>query len=391
MPTAPLSEPPAAAPATVANSVLKRYAAMIIAVVTIWVVFAWWSPSFIQPRNLSSMAVELSITAVLAIGMLLVMLPGQIDLSVGSGLALFGAIAAVLIFNHNWPAPVAMGVGFVAALVMWIAMGALIVTERIPAFIVTLAGMLIFRGLQLKVTQISTIPIRVGDKDNLASSLTTSFLSPAVGLVLVAAIIACITFGALRSRRRRIAFGLPTDDAELTFMKLFITAQLLLLFVLVCNQFRGVPISAVILGVVALFAWVLTQHTRFGRYLYAIGGNEEAAVISGVPVKKVIIAAFGILGLLVALAGYMQTAYAGSNTPGIGKEMELDAIAACVIGGTSLRGGRGTVAGVLFGSLIMVSLLSGMRLLEVHDDNKYIIRGCVLLVAVWLDTRLARA
>jgi D-xylose transport system permease protein len=162
------------------------------------------------------------------------------------------------------------------------------------------------------------------------------------------------------------------------------------LFVILCNQYRGIPLPALILALTALVVWVVTQHTRFGRYLYAIGGNEEAARISGVAVDKVVIGAFAAMGGIVALTGFMQTAYTGASTTTVGSLMELDAIAACVIGGTSLRGGRGTVTGVLFGALIMASLLNGMTLMAVSPEIKLIARGLVLAVAVWMDVRLAR-
>jgi D-xylose transport system permease protein len=140
-------------------------------------------------------------------------------------------------------------------------------------------------------------------------------------------------------------------------------------------------------------AWLVhlvTQHTPFGRYLYAIGDNEEAAILSGIPVQKIIITAYTLLGAIVALTGYMQTAYAGASTTTVGDLMELDAIAACVIGGTSLKGGRGTVLGVLFGALIMTSLLNGMTLLAVSPEMKFMTRGVVLVLAVWMDVVLAR-
>jgi D-xylose transport system permease protein len=146
----------------------------------------------------------------------------------------------------------------------------------------------------------------------------------------------------------------------------------------------------VILGFVAFVIHVLTAHTPFGRYLYAIGGNEEAAVISGIPVAQVVIAAFTIMGAVVALTGFMQTSYSGASTTTVGDLMELDAIAACVIGGASLKGGRGTVVGVLFGALIMACLLNGMTLLAVSPEFKFIARGVVLSLAVWMDVRLAR-
>src|SRR5206468_3067608 len=157
---------------------------------------------------------------------------------------------------------------------------------------------------------------------------------------------------------------------------------------LVSNQYHGVPLSAIILGAAALLIYVLTQHTPFGRYLYAIGGNEEAAIVSGIPVQKVVIIAFAIMGFLVALTGFMQTAFIGYSTTTVGEGLELDAVAACVIGGTSLRGGRGTVLGVLFGALIMASLINGMTLMAVSPEMKFIARGVVLALAVWMDSRL---
>ena len=176
----------------------------------------------------------------------------------------------------------------------------------------------------------------------------------------------------------------------MAFLKLFVTAQGLLLFVLTVNQFRGIPLPVVILGVVALMIQIITRHTPFGRHLYAIGGNEEAAFVSGVPVQRTVIGAFTLLGGIVAITGLMQTAYAGATTTTVGDSMELDAIAACVIGGTSLRGGRGTVLGVIFGALIMASLLNGMTLLAVAPEMKFIVRGVVLTLAVWMDVKLAK-
>jgi D-xylose transport system permease protein len=171
-------------------------------------------------------------------------------------------------------------------------------------------------------------------------------------------------------------------------LTLFIAAQLIVLLVIVTNQYRGLPLPALILGVLSLFVYVLTAHTPFGRYLYAIGSNEEAAFISGVPIQRTVIVAFALMGGVVALTGFMQTAYAGASTSTVGSLMELDAVAACVIGGTSLRGGRGSVTGVLFGALIMASLLNGMTLMAVSPEIKFIARGVVLALAVWVDVKL---
>ena len=363
---------------------------LILSLVAIWVFFAVASPQYLSARNLSALSVELAITATLALGMLLVILPGHIDLSVGSGVGLIGGIAAVLVFNHHWPALLAFLPAIAIALLIWFAQGTLIVRERIPAFIITLGGLLIFKGAFWLVINTHTVPVAPGGRPNLFSLLTTYYLPPLASYGLIAFVLLALVTVTLRGRKRRASTGFEVDDAELAFLKLFLTAQALLLFVLCVNQFRGIPLPVLILGVVALVIQVITRHTPFGRHLYAIGGNEEAAFVSGVPVQRVVIGAYTLLGGIVAITGLLQTAYAGASTTTVGDSMELDAIAACVIGGTSLRGGRGTVLGVIFGALIMASLLNGMTLLAVSPELKFIARGVVLTLAVWMDVKLAK-
>jgi len=363
---------------------------MAIALLAICAFFAIASQQFLSARNLSLLATEVSITATLALGMLLIILPGHIDLSVGSGVGLIGGIASVLVLNHNWPAPLAMGAGLAIGILLWFAMGNLIVRQKIPAFIITLGGLLIFKGLFWLVIRNSTILVAPGGTTNFYSLLTTYYLPPLPGYVLAALILAGLVSAKLRSNKRRLEYGFPVEASEVVFLKLFLSGQLLFLFVIVANQFRGIPLPAVILGLVAFVLFVVTNHTPFGRYLYAIGGNEEAAIISGIPVEKVVIGAFSIMGAIVAITGFMQTSYAGASTTTIGDLMELDAIAACVIGGASLRGGRGTVLGVLFGALIMACLLNGMTLLAVSPEIKFIARGAVLALAVWMDVKLGK-
>ena len=369
--------------------VVSREMTMLIALGAIWIGVAVQQPAFLSPRNLSLLMIELSVTAILALGMLLVLLPGQIDLSAGSGVGLTGAVAAVLAYWSGVPAPIALLVAAIGAVLVWAAMGSLIVVQRVPAFIITLGGLLVFKGLHWLTIRNQTVPIVEGGGTNAYSLLTTYYLLPLAGYVLAAIVVIAMVAGTLRARARRRNYGLEADDRETTFLKLFALAQLLLLVVLVTNQYRGVPLAALILGGVALGIHILTMHTPFGRYLYAIGGNEEAARLSGVPIRASVIGAFAIMGLVVALTGFMQTAYSGASTTTVGSLMELDAIAACVIGGVSLRGGRGTVLGVLFGSLIMASLLNGMTLMAVSPEIKFIARGLVLAFAVWLDVRLS--
>lgn len=353
--------------------------------------FAIASPQFLSARNLSLLSIELSITATLALGMLLVILPGHIDLSAGSGVGLIGGIAAVLVTNHAWAAPWAMLAGLVAALILWWGMGSIIVHQRIPAFIITLGGLLVFKGLFWLVINNQTVPVAVGGRTNLYSLLTTYYLPVGAGLALAVLVSGTLLFARWRARAQRLQYGFAEDDRELFFLKWFITTQLLFLFVLVANQFRGIPLPVLILGTVALVVHVVTKHTPFGRYLYAIGGSEEAAVISGIPVTRITTTAFILMGATVALTGFMQTAYGGSSTTTVGDLMELDAVAACVIGGVSLKGGRGSVLGVLFGALIIACLINGMTLLAIEPEKKFIARGLVLIAAVWMDTRLGRA
>jgi D-xylose transport system permease protein len=352
--------------------------------------FTFLSPEFLGARNLSMLMIELSITAILALGMLLVILPGHIDLSAGSGVGLIGGVASVLVFQHRWPAFPALGAALLAGVCLWLLMGGLIVRQKMPSFIITLGGLLVFKGLFWLVIRNSTVPVVEGGERNLYSMLTTYYLPRSFGYALAA--VCALGWAFIRWRRasRRRAHGFEADDAELLFLKTFLSGQLIFLFVILMNQFRGVPLPVVLLGSTVFAMIVLTEHTPFGRYLYAIGGNEEAAVVSGVPVDRVVIGAFGLMGIIVAVTGFLQTAYAGASTTTVGDLMELDAVAACVIGGASLKGGRGTALGVLCGALVMASLLNGMTLLAVSPEFKYIVRGAVLALAVWMDVRLSR-
>ena len=359
--------------------------AMPLALIGICAYFALRESAFLGPRNLTQLFVEFSITGTLALGMFMILLTGQIDLSVGSGVGLIGGIAAVLVFQHDWPALAAMAAAFGAAILLWTLMGTLIVRQRIPSFIITLGGLLIFKGLFWLVIQNSTVPVSRGDQDNAYSLLTTYYLPDSIGLSLAGVIIALLALLAWRSRAARAAHGLAVRPIGTDVAIWLATTAGVFGLVLVCNASRGVPLTLLILSAAAGAVYFLTKHTPFGRYLYAIGGNEEAALLSGIPVNRIQTGAYLLMGVSVALTGFMTTAYSGASTTTVGDLMELDAIAACVIGGTALRGGRGSVAGVIFGALIMTSLLNGMTLLAVSPESKFIARGVVLTLAVWMD------
>jgi D-xylose transport system permease protein len=412
-----------------------RDLSLLLALFAIGAFFTWKTDHFLTPSTLTQLVVEVSIAATLAVGMLLVILPGHIDLSAGSGVGLIGGLAAVLITGSGWlcdalrsfhlwlaaqfgpgvaawfppppwPDPIVMLLCVLIAMLLWWLMGALIVRERIQAFIITLGGMLIFRGLFWKIIESHTIsvngptlgkswPVEVAGQafevpQDWLHRLTTEYFSARVGLIAAGVIAFLMLIGRLRDLARRRRLGIEGDDFELTFVKWLIAAQILFLFVIVSNQLYGVPLPAVIFGFIAWFVHVLTRHTRFGRYLYAIGGNEEAAVVSGINVRRVSVGAFVILGVIVAIVGFMQAAYVGYSTTVGGEGMELNAVAACVIGGVSLKGGRGTVFGVFLGALIMATLEKGMSQMGLLSEDKFIVRGAVLILAVWTDTRLSR-
>ena len=362
--------------------------ALPLALLGICAFFALREPAFLGSRNLTQLLVEFSITGTLALGMFMILLTGQIDLSVGSGVGLIGGLAAVLATQQGWPAPLALLAGLGAAVVLWSLLGTLIVRQRIPAFIITLGGLLVFKGLFWLVIGNSTVPVTRGDQDNLYSLLTTYYLPATAGLALAAGALALAAAGAWGGRRARLAHGLPVVSAGAFAARWSAAAAGTLGLVALCNHFRGVPLPLVILAAAAGAVYFLTRHTPFGRHLYAIGGNEEAAVLSGIPVPRVLTGAYVLMGVAVALTGFMTTAYSGASTTTVGDLMELDAIAACVIGGTALRGGRGTVSGVLLGTLVMTALLNGMTLLAVAAEAKFIARGIVLTLAVWMDVRL---
>ncbi len=371
------------------NKLSIREFSLFFALILIWMFFAAINPEYLGARNISKMGVELAMTTIIAFGMLLVLLPGQIDLSVGSGAAFLGGIASALVFNHSFPAPVALGIGLVCGIVIWLLMGLIIVKHKLPAFIITLGGLLIFRGLDHKVIDGTNVPVSHGT-DNLYTYLTEFNLHPIVGWALITIVGLVFIYNKVQQRKRRQKFGFEVDTSEVSFLKIFVVIQALILATITFNQFQGIPLPVIILAVVGCFVYYLTEHHTLGRHLYAIGSNEEAARLSGIPVERSIVTTFVILGVLTALTGFIQASFVGSSTPQACEYLELDAIAACVIGGTSLKGGRGNVFGVLLGSLIMVSLVKGMTLLGMEPEDKLIARGSVLVLAVWLDIYLAR-
>ncbi|HEV2802031.1 MAG TPA: sugar ABC transporter permease [Pyrinomonadaceae bacterium] len=361
---------------------LRAYT-MLFALVAIWIYFNYATDGiFLDPRNFSNLMRQTAVTGVLAVGMLMVILTGNIDLSVGSLVGFIGGVAATAQgVQNNWGLPLTLLAAIIVAFGVSQAQGALVAYANIPAFIVTLGGLLAWRGVVLGMTKGETIPVTLpGFK-----AIGQQFVTRPVGLALALLAIAAIVWMNLRRERARARYGLGRTSVPSLVLRIVLPALAVFLFVRHMNASEGIPIPVIILIVVALAGAFLTQSTTFGRYLYAIGGNPEAARLSGINVRNHIWAVFCIMGLLAGVASLIYTARVGSASPDAGNLLELDAIAACVIGGTSLMGGRGTVFGACLGALFMASLDNGMSLLNVQPYSQYIIKGAILVTAVGLD------
>ena len=358
---------------------------MLAALIVIWLFFQWatidqYHPFglFLGPVNFSKLLQQMAVTGVLAVGMLMVIVSGNIDLSIGAVVGLAGGIAAL---TQGWGLVPCLAFAILVGLVIGAFQGALVAYFNIPAFIVTLGGLEAWRGVILKLTKGATIPVELP----FFRSLGRDFIDPRIGFVLAALGVAGIVWTNIRRRRARQRHGLTPLTAGAIVARIAIPSLVLIAFIFLMNKAGGVPIPVIFLLAVALAGAFLTANTTFGRYLYAIGGNPDAARLSGINLKRYVLAAFCVMGALAGLASILHTARVGSASPDAGTLMELDAIASCVIGGTSLMGGRGTVFGAVLGALILASLDNGMSLLNVENWAQYVVKGGVLVAAVGFD------
>ena len=365
----------------ISTSQLRAYA-MIFVLGLIWLYFHWATGYiFLQSRNLSNLMTQMSVTAVLAVGMLMVIVSGNIDLSVGSVLGFAGAIAAYALTTLEYGLPVAILLAIGIGILIGLFHGALTAYLNIPAFIVTLGGLLAWRGATKWLLGGNTIPI----SDDVFKMIGQGNLPMSIGWALAAAAILFVLFMAYKKAASVKQYGLGEANYAGEMLKALLPIGAIVLFIWVMNSYQGVPIPVLILLAVALLGAFLTNSTTFGRYLYAIGGNADAARLSGINNKRNVLKVYGLLGALTGAAALIFTARVGSASPDAGTLKELDAIAACVIGGASLMGGRGTIFGACLGALIMASLDNGMSLLNVKDYMQDIIKGAILVAAVGLD------
>ncbi|ADJ65962.1 sugar ABC transporter permease [Herbaspirillum seropedicae] len=366
------------------KQVFRRYKiiALLIAIAIIWGFFSFMTDGgFVTPRNLSNLLRQMSVTGILACGMVLVIIAGEIDLSVGSLLGLLGGLAALLDVSHHLPLALNLVLALGFGLALGLLNGYLTAYLGIPSFIVGLGGMLAFRGILLGITGGLTIaPV----SDNMVY-LGQGYLPPQMGVALGIALFVLAVALTWMSRVNRSRHGLPLAALWRDALKVVVIGAVLLAFVRTLNSYDGIPVPVLLLlALLGLFSYVSTQ-TVFGRRIYSVGSNMEATRLSGVNVQAVKLWVFGIMGVMCALAGLVNTARLAAGSPSAGNMGELDAIAACFIGGTSMRGGSGTIYGALIGALVMASLDNGMSMLDVGTYWQMIVKGSILVLAVWVD------
>jgi D-xylose transport system permease protein len=334
---------------------------------------------FLTQNNLATLLVQSSVLLVISVGMTLVVLIRGIDLSVGAGVALTGTVAALVQIKLGMSAPVAIAAALAcgAALGLWHGWW---VARGIPAFVVTLAGFKAYRGGALVLSGAKGLSPMRDDFSVLASSIPTS-----ATIVVVLAALALGLALTLRDATRRKQFGLAPLTTRTVALRVVGQVAIAALVLAVFAD-RGMPVQVLIAAAVALAGVFVTKRTRFGRHLYAIGGNPDAARLSGIDVKRTTLGAFAIVGVLTAVAGLMLAARVNGVTPGSqGNLLELDAVTAVVIGGTALAGGRGSIAGTVLGTLVFSTLSNGMNHLHVDSNLQLIFTGLILLVAVQIS------
>lgn len=365
-----------------------RIVPVLFTLVVIWGVFASQTSAFLTPRNMSNLSEQISVTAILALGLVLVLLLGQIDLSVATLSAVSGGIAGLMVVNAGLPLLPALLIAFAAGGAFGVLQGLIVVFTGAPALIVTLGGQMALQGVLLWLIPSSTglIPL----SGTVMQPIANTDIPPAYSYG-AAVLIGLVVIGLRwRDHRQRAQFGLPSNVGRTLGIGLLILIGLLALAVLF-NLYRGVPMSVGILAVlVAILAYVLSQ-TRFGTWLYAIGGNGEAARRAGVPVRGIKVAAFGLLGVIAAIGGVVAASRVlGVSAASNDETLLLQAIAAAVIGGTALFGGRGGVWAAVTGALVIGSIANGMFLLNASTEARLLVQGIVLVIAVAADALIAR-
>lgn len=377
--------------ATLFRNNIRQYS-MLTALIAIMVFFQIVTDgTLMKPVNLTNLVLQNSYIVIMAIGMLLVIVAGHIDLSVGSVAAFTGAVAAVMMVNYN--------INFVLVIVASLVLGALIgaaqgfwvAYQRVPSFIATLAGMLIFRGLTLAILQGQSVgPFPTGFQKLSSGFLPDVFGSEGVHItsVVIGVVISLIViYMDWRSRKNKLKYGFEVTPIWVFVVKNTLITAVIVYMSYLMASYKGLPNVLVILFTLIVIYTFFTGQTVSGRRIYALGGNVKAAALSGINTQRLTFLAFVNMGVLAALGGLIIAARLNVATPKAGTGIELDVIAAVFIGGASATGGIGTVIGAVIGALVMGVMNNGMSIVGIGIDWQQAIKGFVLLLAVWFDVR----
>jgi len=363
------------------NFDLRTYM-MIIALVSIWIIFSFTTGgSFLTARNISNLFRQAVFTSMLAIGMVLVIIMGHIDLSVGSIVGLAGGVIAILDVWQGMNPILSITLTLLLGLVLGFWNGWWTAYQKVPSFIVTLGGLLIFRGILVGITRGTTI----GPMSDLFYYLGKGYLGKRFGIIFAVFVALILVYLQWTRRKNKLKYNFEVLPLKLEIGKILFSVVLLISFVMILNAYRGIPIPLLVLTLFLAIFIFITNKTTFGRHIYAIGGNADAAKLSGIDIKKITLVVFMINGLMASIGGIFLTSRLNAASVAAGNGAELDAIAACVIGGASLAGGIGKVGGAVVGAVVMASLDNGMSLMNVENFWQSIIKGLILILAVWVD------
>jgi putative multiple sugar transport system permease protein len=368
-----------------------RQYGMIIALLLLVLLFQVLTDGlFLEPRNVTSLLVQNGYVLILAIGMVMVIIAGHIDLSVGSVAAFVGATVAISMDHYSLPWPLAIVLGLLVGALVGAWQGYWVAYVGIPAFIVTLAGMLLFRGLDLMMLDAASVPVPEGFQV-IANGFIPE-MGPDTGyhnptLILGLALIVVVVVLELRRRADIAKHHMVVPPMAVSLAKLVLAAVAILICTMLLASYKGVPVVGLILGGLVVFYTFIMKRTVFGRHIYSVGGNSNAARLSGVDTRRVDFLVMVNMGVLSGVAGMVFTAYLNAANPKDGTGFELDAIAAVFIGGAAVAGGVGTVLGSMIGGLVMGVLNLGLANLSVDSNFVQIIKGLVLLLAVAFDVR----
>ena len=360
---------------------------VFVVLAVIWAIFQIENSHFLTAQNLTNLFLQITAVGLISVGVVYVLLLGEIDLSVGAVSGLAAAIMAVLNVKHGWSPYTAIAAGVVAGLVIGLVQGFFFTQFGIPSFVVTLAGLLVWQGALLKVLG-STGTVNV--TDGKITGLANHFYSDTIGWIVAAIVIAIYAGGTLLAWRRRVTAGLADQQLAGPIIRIVLAAAAAIAAIAVVNNDRGLPLAVLILlAFVGGMEYVATR-TRFGRHVFAVGGNAEAARRAGIRINAMRITVFGIAGTMAAIGGILAASrLLAVNQNSGGSDLLLLAIAGPVIAGTSLFGGRGSVWTALLGALVIGSISNGMDLLALESSVKFMVTGGVLLAAVIIDA-LAR-